>query len=256
MLSTWLRQCGAAEDFEPSAEDEELRARLLSDETNEQIALDQFTDVDAGYVRNCLLLRQMIDSTLTDERTDIERAVALFYKVMQTVELVRDVPGAIELGPFQSMLYGRGTAQSRAWIYATMLRNLRIDVVVIRSRADENASDRSLMLGVIIPEDGVYLFDCQLGLPIASPQDDSESPFPSMPATLVEALENDAIFRQYDLRGIPYPVNAEKMSDVEILAIGTSSTWAPRFGKLQLALPVPVEVYDGLGTSSPDEPSD
>lgn len=254
MMTTWLRQCGAAEDFEVSEADIALRAKLLTDASNEQASLDQFTDVDAGYLRNCLLLQQMVDSTLTDEKTDIERAVTLFYKVVRTVELARDVPGAIELGQFQAMLFGTGTSRSRAWIFAELMRQLRIDTVVIRPRGDEGDSARSLLLGVIIPEEGVYLFDCHLGLPLASPSDDPESPLPRMPATLTQARENDAIFRQYDVRGIDYPITAEKLTELEVLAVGTSSTWAPRFGKLQMALPVSVQVYDGLGTNLPEEP--
>ncbi|MCA9075443.1 MAG: hypothetical protein KDA93_10440 [Planctomycetaceae bacterium] len=254
MLTRWLTQCGAAEDFVASEEDAEFRAMLLPADVNEQALLEQFTDVDAGYLRNSLLIRQLVDSTLTDEPTDIDRAVTLFYKVVHNIELVRDAPGAIELAPFQAMLYGRGTPMNRALIFAMMLRQLRIDVVILQPRSEEDETDRTLLLGVVIPEEGVYLFDCRLGLPLASPADDPVSPLPAKPATFAEAIENDAIFRQHDLRGIKYPVSAERLSDINVLAIGTSSTWAPRFGKLQLALPVPVEIYDGLASSSPQEP--
>ncbi len=254
MLNTWLTQCGAAEDFSTEGHDAELRAKLLPEVIDAQTSLNQFTDIDAGYLRNSLLIQQLVESTLTDEeRTDVDRAVALFYKVVRTVELVRQAPGVPALGPLQSLLYGRGSAETRAWIYGMMLRQLRLDTVVIRPRGDKGETDRALLLGVIIPDDGVYLFDFSLGVPLASPTDEPDSPLPQIPATLTAAREHDAIFRQHDLRGLSYPITSEQMADIEVLAIGTSSTWAPRFGKLQSALPIPLEVYDGLTANSLQE---
>ncbi len=253
MLNTWLTQCGAAEEFFTDEQDAEQRATLLPEIVNTQASLDQFTTVDAGYLRNNLFIQQLVESTLTDERTDLERAVALFYKLVRTVELTTQAPNEIPDGPFQSLLFGRGTTEARAWIYGTMLRQLRLDTVIIRPRGLDEADERSLLLGVVIPDEGVYLFDCRLGLPLASPEDAPTSPRPLLPATLAMARENDAIFRQHDLRGGKYPLTSTLMSDIEVLAIGTSSTWAPRFGKLQSALPISLEVYDGLGGHSLQE---
>ncbi|MEZ6145680.1 MAG: hypothetical protein R3B91_09750 [Planctomycetaceae bacterium] len=247
MLNTWLMQCGAAEDFSTAENDTELRAKLLPEAVDAQTSLDQFTIVDAGYLRNSLLVRQMVDSTLTDEqRTNLERAVALFYRLVRTVELVNETPESPPFGPLQAILFGRGTAATRAWIYGMMLRQLHLDAVVIRPREPGEGADRALLVGVVIPEEGVYLFDCALGVPLSSANDDAQSPLPQIPATLAAARENDAIFRQHDLRGLSYPLKSQQLSDIEVLAIGTSSTWAPRFGKLQSALPIPLEIYDGL----------
>jgi len=254
MLNTWLTQCGEAEDFSTDDNDAELRAGLLPEMIEAQTSLNRFTDVDAEYLRNSLLIQQLVETTLTNaERTDVDRAVALFYKVVRTVELGRETPGMVALEPLQSLLYGRGLAETRAWIYGMMLRQLRLDVVIIRPRSNGGRSDRSLLIGVVIPDDGVYLFDFNLGVPLASPFDEADSPLPQVPATLAAAREHDAIFRQHDLRGLSYPVTSEQLSDIDVLAIGTSSTWAPRFGKLQSALPIRLEVYDGLTANSLQE---
>ncbi|MGD9855692.1 MAG: hypothetical protein AB7U20_12165 [Planctomycetaceae bacterium] len=250
LLNHWLEQCADSQAFSASPEDEALRAKLLSPDVHELTTRARFTDQDAAFFRNTMLVRDLVDAALLDERTDRERAVSLFYQVIETIDL-RDpsAEGSI-LSPYETALFGWGTAADRAWLFGMMLRQLRLDAVVIRPRAADAGSVDSFLVGVIVPEEGVFLFDFQLGLPITSPAENDGLPLPRNPVTLTAAKQDDAVFRQYDLRGAVFPLNVEQLQDVEVRAIGESSTWSPRFGLVQAALSTPLELFDGLAAHS------
>ncbi len=247
-LNNWNAQCADPDEFSSTEEDAALRAKLLPEDVYALTAHVRFTDQDAGYFRNVMLVRDMVDATLLDERADLQRAVSLFYKVVRTIDLRHPETRPPIFGPYETALFGKGTAADRAWLFGMMLRQLRLDAVVIRPRSADAGESRSFLVGVIVPVEGVYLFDLQLGLPITAPSEADGLPLPRNPITLAEARENDAVFRQYDMRGMTFPVKAGQLADVAVLAIGENSTWAPRFGSLQAALTAPLEAYDGLLT--------
>ncbi|MBX3437072.1 MAG: hypothetical protein KF861_06250 [Planctomycetaceae bacterium] len=249
-LNSWFAQCANAETFSVSEDDAALRAKLLPESVYAQTIRERFTDHDANYVRNILLIRDMMQATLQNERTDVERAVSLFYKIVHSIDL-RDLgPIPPSFGPYETATLGWGGAADRTWLYGLMLRQLRLDAVVIRPRAADGDAADAFLVGVIVPEDGVYLFDFKLGLPITSPSEDDNLPLPRNPMTLAAARQDDAVFRQYDIRGNKYPLTADQLSDVDVLAIGESSTWSPRLGALQAALTEPLELFDGLSSNT------
>jgi hypothetical protein len=76
----------------------------------------------------------------------------------------------------------------------------------------------------------LYLFDPRLGLPIPGPNDEGV-------ATLEQVRSDDALLRQLDVDGSPYPLHADAFKDVEayIVADPFDLTWRARLLESKLA---------------------
>jgi hypothetical protein len=248
-LNNWRDECRATASA--GTDDASLRERLLSPEARALLATERFTDPDAAHLRTSFLAKGFVDATLRGERTDLERAVALFYAVVRSTDLIPPGVDSVPMTPYESLLFGQGTAADRAWTFALLLRQLRLDAVILRERG---ATDEATpwLVGVILPGEGVYLFDPRLGLPISAVEvknGEEVSPLPRTPLTLQQVREDPSSLRQYDRANDPYPWDVARLANVEVRAIGAPSTWAPRVGELQAQWPASVEVYDGLGAT-------
>ncbi len=81
--------------------------------------------------------------------------------------------------PWQILLYGRGTAEQRAWVFALLCRQQGLDVVMLelagaeRPVGSKQPAARQPRDDFWLPAAGVdgqlYLFDTRLGLPIPGP---------------------------------------------------------------------------------------
>lgn len=256
-MNDWRAAAEKAQPLpESGAEQAEVRSLLegsVSPDALKRLAADQFDDRDLRHVRNCLLYRKATQFVLDTAGRDLERAseadlaraVELFYYVVRNVALVESEDDALPLPPFRVLLFGRGTAEDRAWIFADLLRQLRIDVVVLRPRSRTGAGDQPSrwLIGALLHERGptgaekkVYLFDPRLGLPIPSPEDDGKTVLIERPATLQESLENPAVLDRLDADEFRYPLQAANLKELQVEVVGHTSLWAPRMRRLQMSL--------------------
>ncbi|MEZ6065066.1 MAG: hypothetical protein R3B90_05025 [Planctomycetaceae bacterium] len=105
---------------------------------------------------------------------------------------------------------------------------------------------------MLVPTDDgveVFLIDPANGVPIpAASEAAADTPFITRPATLAEVKADDALFRQLDLPGNPYPHNSQQFNRVKVKLIGTSSHWSNRIAILDLVSDHrSARLYDGLG---------
>jgi hypothetical protein len=248
-LNNWFTQCVDQTAAIVDQEDQELREQLLTPDGFSHSRVARFQLRDAEHVRNSLLAANIVERVTADLRTDQQRALALFYYVVRTVDLLPEDSPDLRLTPYESLVLGIGTAADRGWTYALLMRQLRLDVVMIQPRGRPETT--YWLLGAVMPGEGVLLLDPRMGLPI-SPASDVEpppSPLPEQAATLREVRENEQLLRQYDRQDRKYPLTAEDLRTVDVYAIGTSSTFAPRLGRLQAAFPEAGELYDGLASN-------
>jgi hypothetical protein len=248
-LNAWHSECGSPAGAVRPSSDEALLARLLQGETLARTKSERYLPEDASHVRGSLLGRDIVTYVTEGKSSNIERYVSLFEFVSGNVGLVpASVRDAFPLTVYEALLFGFGSDADRAWVYADLLRQMRVDVVILVPRG-KNAEN--WLLGVIDSRAGVLLFDPRLGIPIPAATSSDETPFPQTPATLSEARESDACFRKLDLPGDPYPLSKADITELDVKLIGTSSTWAPRMAELQFLLPkgYHVDLYDGLGTN-------
>ncbi|SFH61993.1 hypothetical protein [Planctomicrobium piriforme] len=249
-LNGWQAECGSVMAGPKAGDEIEVAKRLLSGETLARTLNDRFLPEDASHVRNSLLSRDIVAKVTEGKPNNVDRYVALFQFVCRNQmlippDLLKDLP----FTPYEGLVFGMGSPEHRAWTFCDLLRQMRVDAVIITPKSESLAGQ--WLVGVIDPREGVLLFDPRLGMPIPAPSQGADQPQSDLPATLVQVLASDEPFRQLDLPDSPYPMKSEDLKNVSIQLIGNSCSWAPRMARLQFLLPskFSTELYDGLGAS-------
>lgn len=250
-LNSWQTDCVAVGNTPAAGNEIEAAKQLLSGETLTRTLSEKFLPEDVSHVRNSLLMRQIVARVTEGKPNNPQRYVALFNFVCRNEMLVpEDILKDLPLTPYESLVFGMGSPEHRAWTFCDLLRQMRVDVVIITPR--EKGLEKNFLIGVIDPTEGIFLFDPALGMPIPPPGAASKDDTAKLPAaTFAQVLESDEPFRQLDIPDSPYPLKSELMKSVKVSLIGTSSSWAPRMAQLQFMLPsrFSAELYDGLAES-------
>src|SRR6185437_1708216 len=129
-LNDWQRACGsdiATAEFKLPPE----VGKLLSDEKARSLAETRFTLRDGEHIRDCLLERTISGYAVGDGQTDLEKVTNVFGHVVRAIGLVPQPLHDLPLTVYELSLLGKGTAADRAWIFASILRQLKIDAVLI-----------------------------------------------------------------------------------------------------------------------------
>lgn len=230
-----------------------LAGKWFGAEGADVVAADRFSSRDAAHIRNALLYRAAAVALTRDYPNDRQRAIAAFDLVVRHISLMSTFVEPTPLGSFEVLLSGRGTADDRIWLFAEILRQLRIDCVVLEtSAAGADATEAATLVAAIVDDEGVLLFDPGLGLAIPAPGDDSGA-LPMSVVSFREALENDQVFRQFDIPDGPrYPWTSDALRQVKARFVLDSSYAAPRMLSLQAALPAEYTaiLFDGPPPSS------
>jgi hypothetical protein len=249
----WADQKPAGRD--PTATSElELVLKLLRDGAANVAAAERFDLRDVGHIRNMLLFRAIARQIANSAEQDVDRCVTAFNLTTRHVALRVDGASGEPLTPFEVLLLGRGTTADRAWVFAEILRQLSIDCVIVEPHAAADAKKLDdFLVGAILPEQGVYLFDPHVGLPIPAVADaTSDAVLVGQPATLAEVRADDRPLRQWDVPGGPaYPLTAERLQRVTIRIVTEATFSAGRMASLQTALPTEFTalLFDGLASS-------
>lgn len=255
-----------ADMLDPEVDEKELSeslATLLPGEVVERTVRPKFVLRDSNHVRDSLWAREVADSITKSSESELDAVVDLFYFVTNTVRVV-PAADALPFGPFESALYGFGSAEDRAWMFATMLRQRRIPTVVFAAKelvGDAEESDslvdspaigtRNLLVGALL-NDAVYLFDAGLGLPIASPDEPDGSALVRRPATLQQAIAEPSVLANMGVgEASPYPITLEQLKGLQPQVVGDSSVWSRRMEGLRNGQPVDVKaiIFEPLVSS-------
>ena len=217
-INQWLRQSEPAVEWQVDPLLATLDPVLAADEdlapyiSPAGLANPFFLPHDGRLLQEAVWLRDISRWAVGDSFDKLAQAEALFDWTVRNIQLEADSNRAVER-PWQTLLYGRGTAEQRAWVFALLCRQQGLDVVMlaIAPPATEVAAATptkpQFWLPALVDEGQLYLFDTRLGLPIPGPNGQGV-------ATLREVRENDALLRQLDLEGSPYPVTAEPLKNV------------------------------------------
>lgn len=243
-FSQWLRRkdCQAASPSEPlTADAKALLAQLLGESETQRLLSNQADPFDAAHVRDALLAYAAVDNLARDAENDLDRIMLLFGEVVRTITPQGAGTTDVPLTAYEAQLFGRGTAENRATLFANLLRQLRIDAVVIRPAAGgESAASEAdpWWIGVLL-EDGVYLFDPSLGLPVpAENLPSSPAAVLPTPTTWSQAVENPALLVDYRSEaGIQTtPISTERLKSPRIELIGPRSYWSKAMERLELSM--------------------
>jgi hypothetical protein len=254
-LSQWLRRpdCRTAAPAEPlSDEARALLTRLLGSEGATRLTAERLAPFDAAFLRDALLEFSAADALSRGANNDIERALRLFDYVTRTISPEGAVSVDLPLTAYEAHLFGRGSAESRAWLFAGLLRQLRIDAVILQPAGD---AEEAWWVGILL-DDGIYLFDPILGLPVPAADADALPPpsFLPTPATWAQAVADPTLLVRYRREaGLEVTdLAADQLAAVRVELIGPSTAWSTAMERLELSMAEDrgVLLYDPLHDTS------
>jgi len=223
-------------------------------------SLDQllFLPYDGYALQEAVWLRDVSNWTRGKEVDRLARAVNIFDWIVCNIQLMPPVAGQPDRfvqRPWETLLLGKGTAVDRAWVFVLLLRQQKIDAVILglpeaRKPGDEGP-DKLVpwAVGVLIDKD-LYLFDPALGLPIPGP-DGAKYEGDRLvirPATLAEVVEKPALLKALSLPGHPYAVDAKRLAGVVAMVEASPTYLAARMRLVESRLAGDQQV---ILTSSP-----
>lgn len=232
----------------------ESLSKLLPAEVVERVLRPKFVLRDANHIRDSLWAREVTESVTKHSDSDLDSVVDLFYFVVNTIRMV-PADDSLPFGPFESALYGLGSAEDRAWAFATLLRQRRIPTFVFAGQppGDADPHSKNLIVGTLL-NDTVYLFDAGLGLPIASPDESGTAALVRQPATLTQVLGDASVLVNMGAdKTSPYRISLEQFNTLQPQIVGDSSVWSRRMEGLRNGQPVEVKtlIFESLVTCGP-----
>lgn len=236
LLNDWVSMSGSRSGAGTSeTEIDDIYVSRLDNVLVERLRASRFSKRDVTHIRDALWYSRISKRVASAAKTDLDRATRLFDYVVRNIVLRSDEDTRLPLAPFGIAMFGEGNAKDRAWLFINLLRQLRIDGVVLRSSDSSESPAGGLLVGVLL--DGkLYLYDPLLGLPVpavSAPKGVSAI----RPATLSEAIDDPAVLDSLATpKGVAYRFTSKSLSSVRVSLVGATSYWAPRMRRLQLAL--------------------
>lgn len=135
--------------------------------------------------------------------------------------------------PWQALLYGRGTAVMRGWIFVELCRQAQLPAVLLAVTDDQDDAAQFWVAAAVV--DGqLHLFDPRLGLPL--PGED-----PATTATLADVVANPQRLDQLDVEtpggeNLPYPIEADQLAHIEAWVVADPLQMSRRAHLLEEAL--------------------
>ena len=235
-LNDWALQCSGVEAT--SAEEiPDTAAGLVPDEMRQRISDPYYSGRDCDHVRNAFLFRRVLEITASGGGSDVEQVVEVFEHIVRTIHRVEREANEPPLTPFEIMVFGKGTAEDQAWVFAELLRQMQLDTVIVRPSVPDATEDGGTWFAGVLIDGNVYLFDFGIGLPVPAPDEDRQTLFVQTPATLEQAASEPTVLAALSIPGgAAYPVDAAALTEPRIELIGNSNVWSPRMKRLQTAL--------------------
>jgi hypothetical protein len=235
-LNQWIRQSNPPSEWNRDPLLETLPTELASDAdlapriSAESLAAKSFQPHESRILQEAVWLRDISRWAHGDAFDDVGRASALFDWTIRNIQLDPDAE-APPHRPWHTLLYGHGTADQRAWVFAVLCRQQGLNIVMLgiplTKPADGNAT--TYWLPAIFTNNQLYLFDARLGLPIPGPNGQGV-------ATLEQVLKDDSLLRKLDLDGAAYPISAELAKGAMAFVVADPFELTRRASQLEASL--------------------
>ena len=235
LLNQWQRDCGRQVALDFPALDESA-TRLFTPAQIDQLKAERFSIQDGERLRDCVLFRKVSEYAVGSAENDLGRVLNVFDHVVRNIDVVPNHYENLPLTPYECYVLGSGTVEDRAWIFIGILRQLKIDAVILSpKRADTTnvaATGGSIgspfLVGVVLNDD-VYLFDPRFGLPVRPASGGAAEV-----ATLTQVLSEPTLLKQFDLdAGHPSPHSADELREPQVEIVGDSSLFSARMRIVQ-----------------------
>jgi hypothetical protein len=224
-LNSYLPRAGA--DRRPELLSAAGRARLQQDfgfgaEEIIEIGRSEFTSVDAHYLAESLLFRDIARSLDVERLPPVARAEAALAWVIRNLRGIPPVGPAVP-AEFAAMR-GAGTPVERTYVLLTLVRQLGLDAALI---GDPGAGANGVWAVGVLADGQIYLFDARLGLPLPGPEGKGV-------LTLAQARTAADAFKPLALDPkLAYDVTPQRATAAEVLLTAPLSALSPRMRFLQ-----------------------
>ena len=193
-LNQWLQDQQAPAGWVPDPMIGSLPEPMAELPQVKDLAAMDFSRFDGYALREAAWLRDVSKWTGGDTIDELQRAGNIFDWMVRNIQIEDDYPDRIPMFPWETLLFGRGTADERAWLFILLLRQAKIDAALLAideqggEKEGEGGKDQDKKTEGSLPElpplektaaeqfrpwcvgaliDGkAYLFDPRLGLPI------------------------------------------------------------------------------------------
>jgi hypothetical protein len=234
LLNQWQQaQKKRGVTFEPAAEQAQQLSSRLPAAWMPEVKRSNYTVRDGDFLRDLLLARALQEHAIGQADSELGRILNVFGFVVRNIQLEGEHPDQLPLSTFETFLFGTGTPADRVWLFADLLRQLKIDAVVLSTVDDANKSG-PLLVGVLSGSD-VLLFDAQAGIPLPGPGAAVANSV-QRPATLAAVREKPELLRQLDISADkPYPLTVEHVTNPRVQIVASTSLCSQRMQALQAA---------------------
>jgi hypothetical protein len=235
--TSWNQNSLLLDTLSPKLRDDKDLAKRLA---TAALAARSFQPEDTRFLQEAIWLRDISRWAHGDELDDVSRAAALFDWSARNIQLQSDAD-AEPHRPWQTLLYGRGTAEQRALVFALLCRQQGLDVVMLSIPGKDNEPNKSaagadaqtnaaqFWLPALLSEGQLYLFDARLGLPVPGAEGKGV-------ATLEQVRKDNSLLRHLDLEGTPYQISADNLKSIEIDLIADPFSLSRRAAQLESSL--------------------
>ena len=237
LLNSWR---GMLADAKPAGETTEAEAPALPNgwanvEVQKWLKTEKFDEQDAMHIRDCQLTHAIATYLAARSNDELQRVQEVFQYVVRNIALRGDDDPELPISTYLLLMIGRGSPEDRAWVCASILKQLRIDSVIVRPSDAAKADEDEWLLGVIL-NDRVHLFDPKLGLAI--PSSVEAGGVGSTPALLNEIASHPEWLQQLAARADqPYRIDADSLKEPSLMAIAEPGYWSRRMSWLEQVLP-------------------
>ena len=226
----WLRNLKADEEswqveplvgeLAPELREAEPLSELLS---NDSLQSGQFDATEGRQLQQAIWLRDVSKWARSEAVSPIEVAEALFDWTIRNIQLDDSNVAGYVHQPWQALMYGHGTAEHRAWVFAELCRQQQLDVVML-------ATGDQWWLPALMYDGQLYLFDTRLGLPLPGKE-------PGSVATLAELIAEPSLLSVLDIdEETKYSTTAEALQQITAQLVASPLQIAKRSYLLQQAL--------------------
>ena len=181
----------------------------------------EFASFDGLALQEAIWLRDLSNWARGKQLDDLSRAKRLFDWTVRNIQLEPGFyqPGMFENDrvsqmPWETLLFGEGTAMDRAWIFLLLARQQGLDAAMLGlgDPIDPAGNPPHPWLMAVLIEGKLYLFDPVAGLPIPAAGGvrlDAQGQLDIQPATLAEVVADPSLLRRMDVDADDtYPVVA------------------------------------------------
>ena len=224
----WLRNHKAPENTwqaEPLVGDlaDEVRKPIAGLFSAKSMQAGPFSLTDVRQIQQAIWTRDIAKWAKHEALSPLEVAQALFDWTVRNIQLDASDKPSIVHQPWQALMYGHGTAEQRAWVFAELCRQQQLDVVML-------ATSDKWWLPALLHDGQLYLFDTRFGLPIPGKE-------PNSVATLANIVDDPALLAKLDVgEDLKYATTAEDLQQLTAWIVASPLQLSKRASLLEQAL--------------------